>query len=166
MKNTEVSYFAGLFDGEGSFVIQVGVRNGNGKEKNKYIWFAPRMAVTLKYGTTVLYEMHKHFDGHIYNYKEGIVRWQLTKYEECLRMAKLLCPYLRIKQTIAKRFIRALELFPEKGNYVNFLKGSRKWKLNDALTVAEIGMNLNPHKAKSTIHQEKIFQNIKGIYVE
>lgn len=157
---TNLSYWAGLFDGEGSFSIRVQMRTVKGRRS---IHFVPRVALTLKYGTWVLDDLQASFGGYIYNYKDGVKRWMISKRSDCIRAANLLLPHLKIKQEIGQRFLDALSLYPNAKGHGGKLD-KRNWSLQNALSVACIGMNLNPHKAKPKTHQDRIFRELKEVY--
>lgn len=146
-----IEYLAGLFDGEGSFSIQVDTRGRNPNRPS--IRFAPSLSLNLYYGSEVLDHFVDAFGGQIYPYqKNGIPagrRWHLGRKETVLSAALCLEPYLEIKQDICRRFIRAINLFPDlKG--VNKSAGQRSWTVENALEVAEIALNLNPARSRKS----------------
>jgi phage pi2 protein 07 len=128
----KIAYLAGLIDGEGSFCIQMMQRNTPN--------FSARMSMSIKYGHEVLKELVQEFGGHIYYYKDNMARWHLGKREELEKTVKLLIPYLRIKKSIAERFLEALSIFPK----------SRKqhWTQEMINKVYDIAVNLNPNDSR------------------
>lgn len=142
-KDEKIAYLAGLFDGEGSFSIQVKTQKSKQTNPN----FIPKMTMTLKHGNEVLDELVEEFGGSVYNYSGGFRRYNLGK-KELLKEATLkLLPYLRIKQDIAARFYEALCLFP--GNYgISKFDGERSWTPDLVEKVMEIAYTLNPQTAR------------------
>lgn len=142
-------YLAGLFDGEGSFSIQVGLRQY--KSRPPSIYFNPSMSVNLYYGTDVLEAFREEFGGQIYPYSRNGesrgARWHLGRHEEVMKAAGTLQPYLEIKNEICRRFIEALTLFPSPGG-ANRKKGDRVWLPDVAVKVAEIALTLNPARSR------------------
>lgn len=137
-----VEYLAGLFDGEGSFSIQVGLRPGvNGVGA----WFNPSMSVNLYYGSEVLQHFVETFGGRIYPYqKSGRPcgrRWHLGRRVDVTIAAVKIAPLLEIKREVASNFIRALGLFPADG---------ARWTPDLAVEVAEIALTLNPASARKS----------------
>lgn len=134
MKSLE--YLAGLFDGEGSFSIQVGLRHRtNGRTTG---WVNPAMSVNLYYGDEVLDHFVDAFGGQIYPYRKGGRRWHLGRRVELLAAAQSLEPLLEIKRGIAQEFIRAIGLFPE----------GRFWQPEQVIAVGEIALTLNPSRSR------------------
>lgn len=143
-----IEYLAGLFDGEGSFSIQIGLRAGN------TMWANPSMSVNLYYGDEVLRHFIERFGGHIYSYqKAGVAcgrRWNLGRREAVLVAARALEPHLEIKKDIARRFIQALLLFPAPRNGPSRREGGRVWGLERSIAVAEIALTLNPARSRKS----------------
>lgn len=136
-----VIYLAGLFDGEGTFSIQMSIRTYKGRES---VNFGPRMSMTLKYGSEVLEELKLAFGGEIYPYKDGIYRWSLGGREGLMAATNALLPHLRIKKKVAEQFLEALSLFPVSRKAHR--DGERSWTMEMVLAVARIALALNPHK--------------------
>lgn len=147
---TQTAYLAGLFDGEGSFSIQVGLREYKGRPSG---FFAPSMSVNLHYGASVLDEFVEAFGGTIYPYqRDGRPcgrRWHLGRRELLTVATTTLLPYLRIKHDIAERFLFALSLFPSPLG-ANRRAGRRVWTADVAVAVAEIALTLNPPRSRKT----------------
>jgi hypothetical protein len=137
-----IEYIAGLFDGEGTFSIQLQLDVS--KKGVQTVHFTPRMTMTLHYGTEVLDELVGVLGGTIYPYKNGARRWSLGRRDEVTAAAKLLLPHLRIKQRIAEQFLEALAIFPTER--ADFRRGKRAWTLEMTLRVARIALTLNPYK--------------------
>ena len=160
----DISYLAGLFDGEGTFSIQVDMRKSSLGREN--VRFNPRMSMTIKYGKEVLLEYVEAFGGTIYEYPDqGEYRWNLGTRKELLIAANQLLPYLRIKQKIAKRFIEALEIFPDatlRGN--KHLKGERSWTEEMVNKVAYIALTLNPDSARKSPKSVAYLKELEQIY--
>jgi len=159
MKTTQLAYLAGLFDGEGSFSIQISSRVYKGR---KSIWCNPRMTMTLSHGHGVLSEMQQAFGGQLYDYleKDRCVRWNLSKRHQLLSAAKSLFPYLRIKKQIASRFMEALNLFPKKR--ANHGLGERSWTAEHVQKIAEIAFSLNPQKSRKCVRLIASIKRLKS----
>ena len=141
MEQTNLAYLAGLFDGEGTFSIQVKLRSAKGR---KSVHFNPRMTMTLKYGTHELTELQSVFGGQVYQYKNGCARWNLSKREALISATAALLPFLRIKKHIGVRFLEALGIFP--ASRKDHLKGQRSWTPEMVQKVAHIALTLNPYR--------------------
>jgi len=157
----DTNYLAGLFDGEGTFSIQVDMRrSSSGKDS---VRFNPRMSMTIKYGKEVLLEYVEAFGGTIYEYPDqGEYRWNLGTRKELLVAANQLLPHLRIKQKIAKRFIEALEIFPEKR--ASHRLGERSWTEEMVNKVAYIALTLNPDSARKSPKTIEYLKELEKIY--
>lgn len=144
-----IEYLAGLFDGEGSFSIQVGLRQH--KSRHPTVYFNPSMSVNLYYGAGVLSHFQEMFGGQIYPYKKapGAARWHLGRQEMLLPAARALQPHLVIKSIICERFLHALSLFPARGG-TNLRAGDRVWDPVVAVEVAEIALTLNPPRSRKS----------------
>lgn len=128
-----LAYLAGLFDGEGSFTINV-----NTKFQGKLrLIFSPRMSVSLRYGGKVLKQFKQEFGGSVYRVRSSgklFTMWHLGKREQLVAATKALLPFLHIKKEIAERFLEALDLFP--GHRAKNWQGKRSWTLENAKQVA------------------------------
>jgi intein/homing endonuclease len=133
MKNTEIAYLAGLFDGEGSCSIQL-------MKKNYGINYNARMTMSLKYGHDVLNKLVKIFGGKIYYYKDNMARWHLGQKLMMIRALDLMIPYLNIKKDIANKFKYALSLMPE--HRTKYINNKQREELNT------IALTLNPTKSR------------------
>lgn len=155
-------YFAGLFDGEGTFSIQVAVR---ATEKGvESVRFNPRMTMTLKYGHECLYELRRRFGGQVYEYADGHARWNLSKRESLIYAASALRPYLVIKGQICDGFLNALDRFPKTRAGVNLHGGERVWTTEDVLFVARTALSLNPYRKSPKT--QAIVDELEAIYAE
>lgn len=147
MKSLE--YLAGLFDGEGSFSIQVGLRSRNGWPPS--IWFNPCMSMQLYYGIDVLGFFQESFGGSIRSYSRGGEKrggvWRLGRHEALTIAAQSLEPYLEIKKSICARFLEALSMYPPRKG-VDLMNGHRAWTPDLAVKVAEIALTLNPPRSR------------------
>jgi hypothetical protein len=141
MNKVKISYFAGLFDGEGSFCIQLQKRNTPN--------FNPRMSMSLKYGSKVLIQLKKQFGGNIYYYNDNMTRWHLGRKELMIKTIRLMYPYLIIKKQRAKQFLKALNLFPKNRH--------QKWTVELANKIFDIAKNLNPNDSR----KYKIYKDLK-----
>ena len=140
-----IPYLAGLFDGEGSFSIQVGLRESRGRRPAAH--FNPSMSVNLYYGTEVLDLFVEHLGGTIYPYAKGGRRWHLGRRVDVTAAAELLLPHLIVKRQIAERFLEALSLFPSMEGRQR--KGyERVWTPELSVRVAEMALTLNPARAR------------------
>lgn len=135
-----LAYIAGLFDGEGSFSIQV-------MEKQHGLNFGPKMSMSLTYGADEPFDlMVEELGGTIYTVEnDNSFRWSLGKRLEIMYAANLLLPHLRLKREVCGRFIHALSLFPENSRKgIDLYHGNRGWSIEDEITVAAIALTLNP----------------------
>lgn len=155
------TYFAGLFDGEGTFSIQVQVRDHRGIES---VRFNPRMTMTLKYGHECLYELQRRFGGQVYEYDDGHARWNLSRRDPLIEAATALRPHLLIKGQICDAFLRAMECFPKSRAGVNLHGGERVWAAEDVLFVARTALNLNPYRKSPKT--QAIVDQLEAIYAE
>lgn len=158
---TSDAYFAGLFDGEGSFSIQVQIRTYKGVENAQ---FNPRMTMTLKYGHECLYELQRRFGGQVYEYDDGNARWNLSRREPLIAAAEALRPHLVIKGQICDAFLRAMECFPKTRAGVNQYGGERVWAQEDVLFVARTALMLNPYRKSPKTRA--IVDRLEAIYAE
>lgn len=142
----DIQYLAGLFDGEGSFSIQVGLRTYKG---GRSAWFNPSMSMHLYYGSSVLEHFVERFGGSIYTHAKGGSRWNLGQRVAVLAAARSLEPHLEIKRHIAQRFIAAVELFPS-GKGADRRAGERVWTPELSAQVAEIALTLNPPRSRKS----------------
>jgi len=143
-----LEYLAGLFDGEGSFSIQVALRSY--KQNRPSIYLNPCMSMTLYYGADVLQFLQERFGGRVYPYAKrsehgGI--WHLGRVANLTLAAQALLPHLVIKKSIAERFLEALSMFPSRIG-VDHLNGHRAWSPDVAVKVAEIALTLNPPRSR------------------
>jgi hypothetical protein len=142
-----LDYLAGLFDGEGSFSIQVGLRRNSP-------WFVPSMSVNLYYGSEVLQHFVSTLGGVIYPYqRDGALRgarWHLGARVPVMDATRSLLPHLEIKRDIAERFLAALAMFPASTKGVALKLGRRSWSTEQAIAVAEIALTLNPPRSRKT----------------
>lgn len=157
-------YAAGLFDGEGSFSIQVNIRQTKRGVSN--VHFIPKISMTLRYGAEVLDELVELFGGNIYDYKDGSRRWSMGRREEMMAAAEKLRPYLKIKANICDQFLEALSLFPESSLGVNRWAGERSWSEEATLRVAEIALTMNPQSSRKTEKKIDYLDNIRSMYVD
>lgn len=140
-------YLAGLFDGEGSFSIQVGMRGR--VEGRPSVYFNPSMSMHLHYGLEALDALQERFGGKIYVHGKGGARWNLGRRLEIIKATQALRPHLIIKGDIADRFLEALALFPKRGG-ADQKSGGRTWTPEIAVQVAEIALNLNPPRSRKS----------------
>ena len=139
-------YLAGLFDGEGSFSIQVGLRS---YKSGTSAFLSPSMSVNLYYGHEVLDHFQEAFGGKIYPYTKGGRRWNLGRREALIEATETLLPYLEIKQDIGRRFLGALNLWPTPTG-PDRKSGNRCWTPELAVQVAEIALVLNPARSRKS----------------
>jgi hypothetical protein len=157
-----IEYLAGLFDGEGSFSIQVGLRHY--KDGSPSGWVNPSMSVNLYYGDEVLDHFVAAFGGQIYAYKKGGRRWHLGTRDAARVAAVALEPHLEIKRDIARRFIQALDLCPTvgRGGGANRRAGERVWSPQQVIDVAEIALTLNPARSRRCNKTVEYITELKG----
>lgn len=159
----QLAYLAGLMDGEGSFSIQVQVRQHKGRYS---VNFSPKMTMTLKHGSDVLDELVGLFGGTVYHYTDNPAkiehRWSLGRRESLISAAASLRPFLRIKGVTCDRFLEALAMFPTKR--ADHLAGERTWDLATVLAVADIATTLNPESAQKAKYGRKVLEALDLIY--
>jgi hypothetical protein len=126
-------YFAGLFDGEGSFSI------GWSRKKN-YLNFSPKMTMSLKYGGNIIEQLQRRFGGSVYHYKDGMTRWNLSKKQLLISATNSLLPFLQIKKDIAIQFLNILNLFPK--------SRKERWSKENMNKVIKMAVVLNPVKSR------------------
>jgi len=133
MKKEVIAYLSGLFDGEGSFCIQI-------QKRAKYRIFTPRLSMSIKYGHKVLDKLVKNFGGKIYYYKDNMARWHLGGKNNIKAITLIMLPYLTIKKEIAIKFLEVLKIFPK----------NRKIRWNQEMIdkVTDIAIHLNPQSAQ------------------
>ena len=142
LPDNELAYLAGLFDGEGSFSIQVSIKSDMARGRER-AWFNPRMTMTLKYGNEVLEDLVSALGGKVYgSCRDGHRRWSLGKKAGLTVATNALLPYLRIKREIGERFLEALAIFPDRAG-VSMKSGERIWSEKAVLDVARIALTLN-----------------------
>jgi hypothetical protein len=156
----QLPYLAGLFDGEGSFSIQMRIIIS--KKGKQTVNFIPKMTMTLLYGNEVLDELVEGLGGTVYPYKDGYRRWSLGTREELQVAAHRLLPYLRIKRQVAEQFLAALAIFPTSRKA--HCKGERSWTLEMTLKVARIALALNPPKAKKSQKTVEYLKLLEAAY--
>lgn len=136
-----LAYLAGLFDGEGTFCIQVSVRDALSAKPSVLIH--PRMSMTLKFGNEVLDDLATALGGRCYVRPDVATRvWSLSRRDHALSAARTLAPFLRVKRRVCERFIEALEIMPSVRKVHR--RGERTWTAEMAVRVAEIAFTLNP----------------------
>lgn len=139
----QLIYLAGLMDGEGTFSIQINIREYKGREN---VLVIPRMSMSLKYGNAVLDELVQAFGGKCYDYPAtGMRKWALGRRALIETAARALLPHLRIKHRVCERFLEALALMPDitQRGHKHF-DGERSWSTEQTLAVADIAFTLNP----------------------
>jgi hypothetical protein len=139
----DIAYLAGLFDGEGSFCIQVCFKKNKGYTK-EYINFGPKLSISMLNGEEVLRKFQDTFGGSVYYYNDGMVRWYLGSLKEMLLATMLMMPWLIQKRKIAEVFAKTLLKFPSYNKDVN------GWSRELRLEVAETAFHLNPATARRT----------------
>lgn len=158
----KIIYLSGLFDGEGSFSIQVQLRQS--KNGINSCNFNPRMTMNLYYGwEKPLNLLQEVFGGKIYHSGVGH-SWYLSKREPTIKAAIMLYPYLTIKQDICKKYLEALSIFPTKRK--DHLRGERSWSVEKCLEVAEIALTLNPISARKSKKNLNYLEDIKKAFNE
>lgn len=159
----DLSYLAGIFDGEGSFSIDLSFRLYKTKLN---VTFNPRATITLRdWGNErlVLKAFQRKFGGKIYTAKDNMVRWYLGDKENLEEMIRVIGPYLRIKKVRGLWMLKALSYYPSERK--NHFSGQKSWNYERAVKVAFISNILNPpRKGKKTI--DEVLINIKSIYGE
>jgi hypothetical protein len=154
---SELLYLAGLFDGEGSFNIQVTIREHKGVER---VAFNPRLTMSLHYGYEPLYLLQRHFGGNVYKYSDGAQRWNISRRRNVIYAAEALQPYLIIKATICQRYLEALSFFPP---IRHCWQGKRSWTNDMVLKVADIALTLNPLCPSKTEHNLAYLERIRAM---
>lgn len=160
-----LSYLAGLFDGEGSFSIQVVIRKYKDRPS---VWFWPRLSAHMKNSRPLLELYATEFGGKVYSSdvtkRPGMDIWVLTKRDALEQAINALLPYLKLKAPIAKRFLEALSYFPRQRK--RHRNGERSWERQAALAVAEIAFSLNPEGARKSKKDASYLEKIAAVYDE
>jgi hypothetical protein len=168
MPRPSLDYLAGLFDGEGSFSIQVCVRARVAAHGRPSVWFSPATGVNLYYGTEVLAAFVDRFGGKVYRYRRNDracgERWYLGGVPQQLAAARTLAPLLVIKAEIVERFIGALELFPMSTRGLRLRDGERAWSTSAMLAVAETALTLNPPRSRKSNKTLEYLEVIRGLH--
>lgn len=114
MDSVFLSYVAGLVDGEGSFNIQLSVRDYKGIENLR---FNPRMCIGMKADAEevkLLDSIGKAFGLNVYHSNVGtdhhIIRIMGTNVDVNISFTNLILPYLKLKKEKAIKFLRVCEL--------------------------------------------------------
>lgn len=109
-------WLAGFFDGEGCFVIQ--------NRKNKGVVFRITISQAHQRGEIYLnFIKNSLLMGNVYTEKMGKRQFEVTRKQDCLKLANIMLPYLRVKLGEAKEFIRHLN------NYEKFkIKPPSDWR--------------------------------------
>jgi hypothetical protein len=151
----ELSWIAGLIDGEGSFSISLGAkeRKSNGKI---YVKFFPRLSINLKYGGNVLFDLEEKLGGHTIKNKKGFTIWSMSKQGELTEVVPKLIPYLKIKREIATSFLEAVSLFPGTPGFI----GNRGWNLQNIEKVIDLSMQLNPTSKVGNINKQQLLVSL------
>jgi len=157
---SEHKYFAGLMDGEGSWSIQVTLREQNGR---KSVHFNPRMTMGLLHGNEVLDEMVELYGGKVYDYANGMRKWSLGKRAVMEEATRQLLPHLKIKKEIAARFLDAMETFPKTRKQE---AGNRSWTPDMIEKVGHIALTLNPAGSGKSEKTLELIEEIKSIYAD
>ena len=118
----ELSYLAGLFDGEGCILVY--------KAKSKQQYHA-RLQVMITYYPTLL-DFQRYFGGNLSkagNNGKQVYSWYVEGTSNVLMICKSLLPYLREKKVQAEVMIEYCEKFPNKGNgkIWRYERGQREW---------------------------------------
>lgn len=140
-------YFAGLFDGEGSFSIQVRTVQRSGLVTAS---LTPRASMTLKYGNVVLDDLAERFGGRVYDGENGKRRWSVQRRDQCRDVAVALLPYLRIKRVVAERFLAALDMWPVLTG-VSRGTGATAWTPESIRAVGGVAATLNPSQHSADV---------------
>lgn len=145
----DFAYMAGLFDGEGSFTAQVDSRFTPSGRPNVRV--NPRMSMGLKYGSEVLEMFVERIGGAIYSRTKAAKpadnatrQWVCSKRSELLTGVEILLPYLRIKRSIAERFLELVEIIPTTRKGTNLSGGERIWTPDMVERAARLAFGLNP----------------------
>jgi hypothetical protein len=110
LSKEDLSWTAGLIDGEGSFYVQIQDRGLNHR-----LTISPRLVVALKGSdkTRMTLEYIKESVwgcGALYQRKDGTLVLQTIKVGDSIKITKDILPYLRLKDKIARRFLSACYL--------------------------------------------------------
>jgi len=164
-----IEYLAGLFDGEGSFCLQVVIRDtlprkDGTKKGTKSVIITPRVVMKLYRGWEKVFpQFQELFGGKIYETKKGKEwQWSLQDKKSCLFVAQSLLPHLHIKKEIAERFIEAIEMFPERKAAKR--NGERDWTPELTDKVAYIALTLNPDSARKSPKTIEYLKELEAIY--
>lgn len=103
MNNLSLKYIAGLFDGEGTFCICVTPHKGT------HLGFvaAPVAQITVGHADDILYSLREMFGG-LVCLKTKVPTWRVFRLDDCMKFAKTMYPYLKIRKEHCALFINIL----------------------------------------------------------
>jgi len=137
-----IKYDAGLFDGEGSFIITA-YRRKNWRTGFS-IWPSISLTINAYKGKAILEKLQEKFGGHIHSIyidkghlgKLPLVEWTLSSLDECERFAKTIQPHLIIKFDDCVVFRKIVKL----------VKAKRHYTKEGLLEILKLRENLNLYK--------------------
>jgi len=161
-----LDYIAGLIDADGSFSISVSKNrykkaDGTSTAQFGFVINFRQLEIAAK----VLEEIQLVLGGgsiytHSHSGYQKMLTWQTTRGEESRRIAKILLPFLHIKNNSCELFIRALDLWLDTPR--EFGKGSGKPRIPDWVReeVIEISSQMNPSQQKETSRRNKEIRDV------
>lgn len=117
MREVDLAYAAGLFDGEGSINLNRG-RTGA---------CVVDVSLAQKYCDSALYWLKESFGGYVYDGPNGCKRW-ILRHAGAVRFLLAVFPYLHIKK------VQAYVVF----DFAVFSSGKRHWRTIDDKIIEEI----------------------------
>lgn len=149
MKRTDISYTAGIFDGEGCVDIYSAMSNKNSKNLS----FMLRVVISQKDGK-IMNWLKDRFGGYVRQERKGkfsIYRWDIRS-QKAHDFLSLIYPFLIIKKEQVKI---ALEFDKKKGIYLKSLKGHQgfrvltenelKWRLDTKNKLKDLKKQFTPY---------------------
>ncbi len=155
MKDTDIAYVAGLFDGEG----YVDIYQASTSNKSKSISLMLRVIISQKDGS-IMNWLEKNFGGYVRMERRKdswIYRWDIRS-QKAKDFLVLMMPYLKIKLAQAKL---AIEFEEVKGKYLETLKGFQGFR---KLTKNEIGKRMELKNRLKSIKKTYGFYMSKPIH--
>jgi len=148
----DLKFYAGLFDGEGSFAIILGERI---YKDRRWINLGCVARIGMKHAKSQLMAMRDFFDiGSIYCSNVGtdkeIDSWQTTKWADLKSFATLLKPHLRFKQNQALMIIEACELHNDIIPGWKMQSGTPSRTKETMLKIIQLALDMNPLSVQAT----------------
>lgn len=145
LKNYELAYIAGFFDGDGSIVVQL--KNRNDTSRGWRLMFTLCFYQDTRHEKPLLWMKKKLGIGYISRRKDGITEFRINGYEATEMILKALFPYIKFKK---KQAIYALEIlsFLKLGNLFKLGKRDRRKIANRILKIRKENYQSGSKKMK------------------